>query len=81
MRSDCWGRLRFVVSHPFAENVNRRGTEVLSLGWRRNAGPSTAVAAATSAQDDSRYLFAQDDGRYLSAQDDRGWGLVQVSGR
>jgi poly(A) polymerase len=37
---------------------------------KATADPSTAVAAATSAQDDSRLLIAQDDSRLLIAQDD-----------
>jgi hypothetical protein len=63
MRSDCCGRLRFVVSHPFAENANGWGTDVLSSNWRRKAGPSTAVATATSAQGDSRFFSEQGGGR------------------
>jgi hypothetical protein len=59
MRSDCCG-LRFVVSHPFAENANGWGTEVLSFDWRRTAGPSTALR---SAQDDSHWVLVQVSGR------------------
>jgi hypothetical protein len=37
---------------------------------KTTSGPSTPVAAATSAQDDSIFVSSQDDSIFVSSQDD-----------
>jgi GTPase len=49
----------------------RRGAPSVVGSNAGNAGPSTPVAAATSAQDDKLFLTVQDDKPILTAQDDR----------
>jgi aconitate hydratase len=50
-----------------------------AVARKATAGPSTPVAAATSAQDDKTFLISQDDRSFLAAQDEKSSGSGTLS--